>query len=151
MLCNCTCVCVCARACVYADPTAGMTEPPIFCNSRLRMLSHCSDTPKTQDSISFSNDERRWWLRLSSYVVQKFSNNQITKCVQWIVLEKLLFSADQEIPRILCNPKVHNPAHNSPLLAPIPSHMNTDQNLPTHLTHWGWGHLNCLNARYRSF
>ena len=53
--------------------------------------------------------------------------------MEWNVLEKLFFSADQELPRILCNPKVHNPTHNSLLLAPIPSHMNTVQNLPTHL------------------
>ena len=90
-------------------------------------LSMCDEV------LHFFMDERRWWLRLASYVVQKFSDNQLSKYMQWIRSSEIIFLADHEIPRILCNPKVHNPAHNSPLLAPIPSQITIDQNPPMHL------------------
>ena len=42
------------------------------------------------------------------------------------------FAASQEIPRILCNPKVHYPIHNSPPPVPILSHIDPVHALQSH-------------------
>ena len=55
--------------------------------------------------------------------------------VPWnrVFSEKLTgFAANQEIPRILCNPKVHYRTHKRPPPVPIQSHINPFHSSPFH-------------------
>jgi hypothetical protein len=54
---------------------------------------------------------------------KNFKTNQLTSLKESLRSE-LLRSARQDIPRLLCNPKVHHRVHNSALSVPIVSHMN---------------------------
>ena len=62
-------------------------------------------------------------------------------------------SASQEIPCIMCNQKVHCHIHKQPAPCPYPEPGQYSPYLHHTwryiLTHWGRGHLNCLNARSR--
>ena len=90
---------------------------------------------------SFSNSRFLWFeaqtflTYLHTYSVTYLFTDSMEQSLSW---EANVFSANQEIPRILLNPKVHYRIHNSPQPVPIlnqldPVHTPTSYFLKIHL------------------
>jgi hypothetical protein len=82
-------------------------------------------------NIVYSNKLKQTQI-LTYYLLNYLLTYLLTPCSR-VLLEKLTgFTANQEIPRILWNPKLHYRTHKRPLTVPIQSQLHPVPTTPSH-------------------